>query len=185
MEPIPDPKQELLRKLAQLENIPFILNFEELLPEIKKRILLDLFMKHMTLPEEWNGFVKESNAYDSLYLFPKADTDRKGFRFAICTGLEDQVFYGIIGPWEFKEHLPEVKNFRSILEAHKMVFGWKDKYLNPWAYRYFEYKRQGFHYELHNDSNYNHAIIPYTNEFFTVCTELIPELVLVNNSILN
>lgn len=173
-----DVRKKLITELAKEENFSFLLDLNDLMPEILIEIRAKLFESKLVFPEDWIGYkiIKDS---EILNISKEKYSSDSFFRFSIYIGNEDsKMYYGITGPWAKSNIVPEIDELKSKSESIKLTF-WKN-----WMYKYFDTNRESLFNSIRNNQNVNEAFIPFSKEFFSKCSKLIKSLENVNETLL-
>lgn len=165
-----NPRKELIKELSIEDNMSFLLELQEILPEIKVEFIGNQIENFINFTEEWSGY-KKIREEEIIYI-SKDKISSNYFRFAIYFGNDYEFFYGIIGPWEKRNLISEVEILYSNTKSITNEEQWKDKYNNDWIYKYFNRKKELIYNSIRNGQTINIAINPLIDEFFYECSKL-------------
>lgn len=178
-----NPRKELIKKLSQNENITFLLELNDMLPEILIEIQFNILENKIEFNEKWNDF-KMIRSYEILYVSKDEFNASNYFQFAIYVGYPGTMLFGVIGPWDKKDLFEDIKAFYESCQKIGLV-NWMDKYRNNWMYKYFSKDNTSLFNLIRNGQTTDSAIIPYINEFFIDCLKLKTELEKLNKTLQN
>ncbi len=167
-----DVRKKLITELAKEENFSFLLDLNDLMPEILIEIRAKLFESKLVFPEDWIGYkiIKDN---EILNISKEKYSSDSFFRFSIYIGNEDRkLYYGITGPWVKSNSIPEIKILHSQIKSMTTQEQWRDKYKNEWIYKYFSQDNESLFTLIRNGQNIDFAILPFINEFFNTCSKL-------------
>ena len=134
-----DYREKLIEFLSEPENMKFLLEIEQRIPEVKEyyyRAHFDAFMQEFIIPKAWEGY-KTDVSGDDFKLVEKNGSSATLLCIAIYIGTrEENNYYGVIGPPNFDEQ-SEVQELKSILSGK----GMKGRWTHWLAWKYFDRNR--------------------------------------------
>ncbi len=172
-----DIRNNLIKKLVTEENFSFILDINELMPDLLTEIRANLFENKFKLPEEWNEY-KIIREGEILHIAKNKFLSEGFFRFSIYLGNQhDNLFFGITGPWG-RSNITEISNLKTKSETLGLS-QWSN-----WVYKYFSAKRESLFSYVRNNQNTETILASFTEEFFNKCSELKELLEFANDNLL-
>lgn len=165
-------KQDLIKSIAIEENYSFLLDMNELMPEILNEIRSNLIQVHFKLQGKWQEYKFHRHEKEILILSKEAFNSPSFFRFCIYIGGGDSnMYFGITGPFH-KESLiqiDEIKELKQILKNTSLI-EWSG-FNMKWFYKYFGTNRNTLFNSLKNGEDIKLAITPFAEEFFGTFSE--------------
>lgn len=172
-----DIRNNLIKKLATEENISFILDINELMPDLLTEIRANLFENNFKLPEDWNEY-KIIREGEILHIAKNKFSSEGFFRFSIYLGnQEDNLFFGITGPWG-RSNITEIRNLQTKSEMIGLS-RWSN-----WVYKYFSSNRESLFSCIRNNQNTETVLASFIEEFYNKCSDLREILEVTNENLL-
>lgn len=160
-------RKELIESIAIEQNYSFLLDLNELMPELLVEIRSNLIQKHFILIGKWEEYKFNRHKNEFLILSKDRFTNSAFFRFAFFIGNGDKnMYFGITGPFD---KVIDIKS--NGIETIKNIF--KNKNMTEWAgfemkwlYKYFGTDRNTLFNSIKNNEDITFSITPFMQEFF-------------------
>ncbi len=159
-------RKELIESIAIEQNYSFLLDLNELMPELLIEICSNLIQKHFILTDKWEGYKFSRHENELLILSKDRFTSPSFFRFAVYFGDEDKMYFGIIGPFDkvIDTKSNEIETIKNIFKDKNMT-EWK-AYGFKWWYKYFGADRNTLFNSIKNNEDMTFSMTPFMEEFF-------------------
>lgn len=177
-----DIRKKLIKDLAKEENLSFLVDLSDILPDVFAEYYIQLFEKKIEFPENWKNYkiVRNNSDNDNINIVHDSFVGDAYFSFSLYIGQGDKNFYyGIRGPWDKSNSIDEVKSLQLKSESMSLI-PWKN-----WMYSYFKSNRDSIFNCIRLEQDINIAFLPFKDEFFNNCNLLKDLLEKSNIAILN
>jgi hypothetical protein len=169
-------RKKLIQEIVTEESFPFLLDMNELMPDILIEIRARLFEKNIKFPADWKEYRMVRDG-ENLHITTDKYLNNRYFRFSIYIGNKDQrLYYGITGPWDFNNKT-ELLNLSNIAVAAGFT-----RWTN-WAYKYFSVSMETFYSSIRNNQNLEIVMAPLLDEFFNSCSAFRESLETANENL--
>ena len=174
-----DIRKKLIIDLASEDNIPFLIDLNDILPEVFGEFRSRLFENKINMPDGWIGYKVFRSNKEMVYIASHVFSGDGVFRFSIYTGnSERNLYYGITGPFSMEDTISEVKDLLEDLQKR----GFRRRQI--WMFRYFMSQRDSLFDCIRNKQNIDIAFAPFAEEFFTKCGPIKDSLERANQALI-
>jgi len=171
-------KNELLDKIAIEDNFSFLLELNELMPEILTEIRFKLLEKYFTISENWKDYKIYRIENEVLSISKECFASNFFFKFTIYFGNDHgNMFFGIKGPWYKSNEINEIAELGKKCEQ-KSLSPWSD-----WMFKNFNTQRDILFNSIKKNQEIKISINSFEEEFYDVSNYLFELLNTVNEQL--
>lgn len=177
-------RKELIENIAIEENYSFLLDLDDLMPELKIEMRSSLIQKYLVLTQKWKGYKFHRDRNEILTLSKENYNTHLFLRFSIFIGNGDtNMYFGITGPLDKAEEfeIPEIAEMRNILHEKSMEFWTGFGYENMrWVFKYFRTDRNTLFNCIKNNESMRVAFQPFLDDFLDTFSEQLDSIENIN-----
>lgn len=143
--------RKLIKELAKEEEIPFLMDLRDLIPEIIDEYLGALFEKQMQLNPHLKKYLISRD--ERNIVLTNQDQKNHKFKFAVLYGEDnDSPIFGIIGPWNKRTNSIAIETlYNTLVFDKKYVEEWSDDVSNNiWVYKPFSKNKEQIFTSIRN-----------------------------------